>query len=208
MTDINSAGQEAPLFWRRRVLMLPLAIGGLCLAAFSSGAEVLLALTLAPFQTADFEIWRGVYLLLAKIAWHIGVITIGVIAARAVVRRIEGKGSGILSDQSLFEAMFNDQSLLIWMLFVIMACELGGWAAFALLDLEKTPTFFWFLAVMLNFVALRLVGLAIKQKDPTLWPQIRTRATDKATWPGPRKLALLMSLAVLTLFVSILPKLV
>ena len=104
--------------------------------------------------------------------------------------------------------MFNDQSLVVWALLVVMACGLAGWSASAYLDREYLPLSAFFLAMMLGLAALRLVGLAIKQKDPTLWSQIQTLAKCKAVQPGPRKLALLASFTVLALFINFLHALV
>lgn len=208
MTDINAPQENAPAFWRTRALLLPLAIGGLCLAGIGIFADLLLALVLVPLQPDVSDNWWEMHLRLVRLSWHICVIVVCVAAARSIIKRIEGKGSGILSDASLSTAMFNDQSLFVWMLLSFMVADLGDWAIFSFADMGKMPLSSWFVPMMLAWTALRLVGLVIQKNSPLLWSQIQARGSQRATWPGPIKLALLISLAALVLFVGILPRLI
>lgn len=208
MTEIDEPSQHASEIWRTRALLLPLFVCGLCLAGVNIGADFLLALAVAPLWLDASESWREVYVKFAQLGWHICVIVLCVVVARAVIRRVEGKGSGILSQPSLSTAMFNDHIIFAWALLVLIATDLGRWAVYSFVDVGAIPTSSWFLTAMLALPALRLVGLAIERKNPALWPQIQARASRKARWPRPATLALLIALAVMALFVGILPRLV
>lgn len=208
MTEIDAPGLQRPAFWLEPALLLPLAAGGLGLVGLSLGAEFLLAAALDPLLAGLPETRRALYLVLARSGGQLCVLVVGVVAARAAIKRIEGGASGVLADMSLFAAMFIDHSGYVWLLLVLMATDLGGWAAVALLGPGAMPASLWFLPIAGAWLALRLIGLAVERADPALWSQIQTRATRRMAWPSPRKLALLLLLAALTQLVGILPGLV
>lgn len=204
MAHTDSPAQYHPAFWLRPALLLPLAIGGLCLAGFALLAEVLLALALYPFQTEVFEVSREIYLIPARFGGRFFILAIFLVATHFVIKRIDGEASSILSDVSLMDAMFKDHSLLVWWLLASMVACLGNRAAGAVLDLGTnigSLTFVFFG----GWAALRLVGMAVERAQPKLWPEIQSRAARELAWPRPKMLALLIFVFAFAAIVGSLP---
>lgn len=204
MTETEAPAQHHPAFWLKPALLVPLAIGGLCLAGVALLAEVLLALALYPFQTEVFEVSREIYLILARFGGRFFILAIFLVAAHFVIKRIDGEASSILSDVSLMDAMFKDHCLLVWLLLALMVATLGNGAAGALLDLGTNIGSLGFVFFG-GLPALRLVGLAIERRQPELWSEIQSRAAHELAWPGPKMLALLIFVFAFAAIVGSLP---
>jgi len=197
MAHTDSPAQYHPAFWLRPALLLPLAIGGLCLAGFAFIAWVLQILTFETFLPGMFWGWQLFFAIVGIPVWLFSVWAIAMVAARLIVRRIEGQVAGIYTDPSLLKAMTRDHTIWFWLLFAQVIATFGiskVQVFFSTTQLFQNDNSGWSLIYVIAGFGpmLRLVGLAIKHTRPDLWPEIQARAGRKLSRPSWKMLALLI----------------
>ena len=208
MTSTDVSECSIPAFWLRQALLVPLAVGGLCVAVFAVAFDVFLVMSIDPLLPNDvIPEERELFATLIKLPIILSVLVIAMLTPRAFIQR-DGAEAAVLTERHLLGALMRDHVLFVWFpVVVFVSMGLGLEAVAVFFGVRGDYSSALILCLFSSGLALRLTGFCIWRWRPDLWAEIEARAKLGAKGPSPGMWALIAGALFLSAAIVLLPSL-